>query len=75
MFSFCIQRNGSQTCSDWHKQPGCHYQPLFDFDLKNVIMYELHLMLRVTDRLEEGLIKDIMLWDKVCIKAYIYNLF
>ena len=52
-------------CEDWHKQPGCRNQPLFKIKVDNIVIDELHLMLRITDRLEEGLIKDIMKWDKV----------
>ena len=51
--------------SSWSKQPGCHADPFFKVPLDNVILDELHLMLRITDRLEEGLIFDIMKWDSV----------
>ena len=51
--------------SSWSKQPGCHGDPFFKVPLDNVILDELHLMLRITDRLEEGLILDIMKWDSV----------
>ena len=49
---------------NWHKQPGCQAQPFFKIPLENVVIDELHLMLRVTDRLEEGLIMDIIKWDE-----------
>ena len=49
----------------WSRQPGCHSQPFFSIHLENVILDELHLMLRITDRLEEGLIFEILKWDKV----------
>ncbi|KAJ7383407.1 hypothetical protein OS493_028083 [Desmophyllum pertusum] len=52
------------VCDDWHKQPGCHSQPFFKLPLENIVVDELHLMLRVTDRLEEGIIKDILKWDE-----------
>ena len=55
----------AKMCADWHKQPGCHTQPFFNLPLENVVVDELHLMLRVTDRLEEGLILDIIKWDEV----------
>ncbi|XP_068707879.1 uncharacterized protein [Montipora foliosa] len=54
-----------KVCDDWHKQPGCHSQPFLKLPLENIVVDELHLMLRVTDRLEEGLILDIMKWDEV----------
>ena len=60
-------------CGDWHKQPGCRSQPFFKLPLENIVVDELHLMLRVTDRLEEGLIMDIMKWDEVN-KWYFNNL-
>lgn len=49
----------------WSKQPGCHSAPLFSIPLTNIILDELHLMLRITDRLEEGLIHDVLKWDEV----------
>lgn len=49
--------------SSWPKQPGCHSAPFFHIPIDNVILDELHLMLRITDRLEEGLILDILKWD------------
>ena len=54
--------------SNWSKQPGCHSEPFFSIPVDNVILDELHLMLRITDRLEEGLIKDVIKWDKVNTK-------
>ena len=53
------------VCDDWHEQPGCHSQPFFKLPLENIVVDELHFMLQVTDRLEEGLIMDIMNWDEV----------
>lgn len=51
---------------NWYKQPGCRSNPFFEsLKFENVIIDELHCMLRVTDRLEEGLIKDILQWDEV----------
>lgn len=41
---------------NWHKDPGCQHQPLFQIPPKDII---LHLMLRVTDRLEQGLILEV----------------
>ena len=40
---------------DWQKSAGSQDQPLFKIPLENIIIYELHLVLRVTDRLEDGL--------------------
>ena len=54
----------------WHNEPGCHGTPFFNIPLENIITDEL-LMLRITDRLEEGLIMDIVKWDEVTIKNYI----
>ena len=48
----------------WSKHPGCRADPFFMVPL-DVILDELHLMLRITDRLEEGLILDIMKWNSV----------
>lgn len=50
---------------DWHKQPGCQHQPLFNIPLDQIIIDELHLMLRVMDRLETGLILEVIDWDEV----------
>ena len=52
--------------SAWSRQPGCHSMPFFDIPPENVVLDELHLMLRVTDRLEEGVILQILKWDEVC---------
>ena len=52
----------------WSRQPGCHSLPSFSIRLENVILDELHLMLRITDRLEEELIHDILKWDVVNTK-------
>ena len=54
-----------QYNTNWHKDPGCKHQPLFRIPLDHVIVEELHLMLRVTDRLEEGLIYEMLDWDEV----------
>ena len=50
---------------DWHKEPGCHTSPFFSIPLENVVIDELHLMLGVTDQLEEGIITDVLQWDEV----------
>lgn len=50
---------------DWQTQAGCRHEPLFKIPLNRCILDELHLMLRVTDRLEHGLIYDAVDWDEV----------
>ena len=57
---------------DWYKQPGCQHQLLFKIPLDNIIIDELHLMLRVMDRLETGLILEVLDWDEV--ESFIYSL-
>ena len=56
---------------NWHNEPGCLATPFFNIPLENIITDELHLMLRITDWLEEGLIMDIVKWDEVIINNYI----
>lgn len=51
---------------DWHRNPGCQYQPSFKIAPDNIVIDELHLMLRITDRLEQGLILEVIDWDEVC---------
>ena len=56
----------ARTLDDtWSRQPGCNSSPIFKILLQNVVLDELHLMLRITERLEEGLIFDILKWDTV----------
>lgn len=56
-FSYYLSSNIKRVLGpDWYKQPGCQHQPLFKIPLDNIIIDELHLMLRVVDRLETGLI-------------------
>ena len=50
---------------DWYKQPGCQHQPFFNIPLENIIIDELHLMLRIMDRLQTGLILEVIDWDEV----------
>jgi len=50
----------------WNKDPGCREFPLYPFiSVKNHIIDELHLFLRVTDRLEEGMIHNTIDRDQV----------
>ena len=51
--------------SNWNKEPGVTGEPFFNIKLKNIVVDELHLMLRITDRLEEGLVYDVLQWDEV----------
>ena len=44
------------TKSDVHQRLGCIHEPLFDIELDHVIVDELHLLLRITDRLISALI-------------------
>lgn len=39
---------------------------MFNISPDNIIIDELHLMLRVTDRLEHSLILEVIDWDEVC---------
>lgn len=48
----------------WHSDPGCVHMPLFCIPLDHVIIDELHLMLRITDRLEKGLIMSAVYYDE-----------
>ena len=57
----------------WYKQPGCQHQPIFDIPLENIIIDELHLMLRVMNRLETGLILEVVDWDEVYNTAHFIN--
>lgn len=50
---------------DWHKKPGCQHQSLFNIPLENVMIDELHLMLRVMDILQTGLTLEVIDWDEV----------
>ena len=36
----------------WYKQPECHSQPSFDISLDHIVIDELHLMLRVMDKVQ-----------------------
>ena len=59
-------------CLDWYKQSGCQHQPLLRIPLDNIIIDELHLMLRVRDQLETGPILKVLHWDEV--ESLIYSL-
>ena len=38
----------------------CIHPPLFDIDLDHVVLDELHLMMRITDRLTDCVITEVM---------------
>lgn len=48
---------------NWHKDPGCKAQPLFNIPLERVVVDELHMFLRITDILEKGVIFEVVHWD------------
>ncbi|XP_028516288.1 uncharacterized protein LOC114575505 [Exaiptasia diaphana] len=41
----------------------CEHQPLLDIELDNIVIDELHLMLRVTDVLTKNLVTEAIEWD------------
>ena len=47
------------------KRQGCKNDPIFGVDLPNFVVDELHILLIITDRLEEGLIHTIIDRDEV----------
>jgi len=51
----------------WKKDKECKEQPLFTIQIDHVIVDELHLLLRITDRLEAGLIYQVLDWDEVSL--------
>lgn len=59
----------------WKKDPGCKEQPLFTIPIDHVIVHELHLLLRITDRLEAGLICQVLDWDEVSLIHRCKNIF
>ena len=42
----------------------CDNEPLFKIDLDHVVLYELHLLLRVMDVLLNNIIHEVICWDK-----------
>lgn len=60
--SAAMARTIFRSCSN---QPGCNSDPFFQIPIDNVVLDELHLMLRITDKLEQGLILDILKRDTV----------
>ena len=49
-----------QELSSSSKQFSCIRKPLFTIELDDIIPDELHLMLRITDKLTENLIREVM---------------
>lgn len=45
--------------------PDVKGQPLYDIPLNQIVIDELHVMLQVMDRLELGLILEVMGWGKL----------
>ena len=66
LFSVCTRKIDNNCAA----QPGCKGQPLFNIPLENVLIDELHLLLRITDRLEHGIIFDVIGWDQVFMQVY-----
>lgn len=50
---------------NWHKDPGCLHEPIFNVSPQNIVVDELHCLLRVTDKLEKGLIFAMVSLDEV----------
>ena len=44
----------------WFKKVLLHPSPLFDIELDHVVLDEIHLMMRITDRLTENIITEVM---------------
>lgn len=56
---------------NWKKKPGCKNDPILkDVPIEKYCVDELHLMLRVTDRLEDGMFHNILDIDVVIIEAF-----
>ncbi|XP_074623587.1 uncharacterized protein LOC141881679 isoform X1 [Acropora palmata] len=47
-----------------HNKHSCEHQPLLNISHENVVLDELHLMLRITDKLTDSTVKDALEWDK-----------
>jgi len=54
----------------WASQPSCKVQPLFSVPFENVLIDELHFLLCITDRLEHGIILEVIGWDEVFRHVY-----
>jgi len=64
-------RTTGKYFSNWKKQPGCKDDRLLEnVCLEKYIVDELHLLLRVTDRLEEGLFHTIIDQDEVWLSFH-----
>ncbi|KAK3754664.1 hypothetical protein QZH41_009114 [Actinostola sp. cb2023] len=62
---FCAENIRRELHTNWQKDPGCRHKPLFNIPLHHCIIDELHILLRITDRLEHALIHDAVDWDEV----------
>ena len=60
---------GIKTCAK-KKAPeeslGCIQQPLFEIELDHIVADELHLLLRITDRLVDALVHRMAQLDHTC---------
>ena len=50
---------------NWAKEPGCKSKPLFKIEPDHVVFDELHMFLRIMDRMENGLVMEVLDWDEV----------
>ncbi|KAK3735181.1 hypothetical protein QZH41_000466 [Actinostola sp. cb2023] len=50
--------------NNWTKEKGCKGKPLFNIPVDHVVCDELHMLLRITDRLENGIILEAINWDQ-----------
>ena len=50
---------------NWRRQPGCVHDPLFTIPVEKIILDELHMFLRVMDRLEYGVVMNAIEKDQV----------
>lgn len=55
-------RRTLQEIRDFHSSNKfcCIHPPLFDIELDHVVLDELHLMMRISDRLTENIITEVM---------------
>lgn len=63
---YISQSMKGQFGPNWSRNPGCQYLSLFNISPEKIVIDELHLVLRITERLELGLILEVLDWDEVC---------
>lgn len=68
---FCAKEMKRRLHDDWHKDPGCQGRYLFNIPLDHIVIDELHMLLRVMDRMEHALIFDDIDWDEVSKIYYV----